>query len=83
MVEFDEIAPGQTVTAKYRVRAQRTGAISFSNLTRGDDSVTGRFRLRMGIDERGVALSPDSIGMPDYVDELPEELIHAASRVFG
>jgi hypothetical protein len=44
------ILPGQTATAKYSIRAQRTGAISFSNLTTSDDSVQGRFRLSMGID---------------------------------
>jgi len=82
-VELGTILPGQTATAKFRVRAQRTGMISFSNLTTGDDAVTGRFRLRMGIDERGVVLSPDTIGMPDYVDHLPAELLGAANRALG
>jgi hypothetical protein len=82
-VELGTIMPGQTATATFRVRSQRTGAITFSNLTTGDDSVVGRFRLRMGIDERGVALSPDTIMMPDYVDELPEGIRKAAVRVLG
>jgi hypothetical protein len=82
-VELGNIEPGQTVTATYKLRAQRTGAISFSNLTTSDDSVVGRFRLSMGIDERGVALSPDSIAMPSFVNELPPDLLTAANRVLG
>ena len=65
------------------MRSLRTGAVSFSNITTSDDSVVGRFRLKMGVDERGVALSPDSIGMPDFVNRLPEELLAAANRVLG
>lgn len=82
-VQLGTILPGQTATARYRIRAQRTGAISFSNLTTGDDSVQGRFRLTMGIDERGVALSPDTILMPDFVNQLPTNLLYAAQRVLG
>ena len=82
-VELGTLLPGESGVARFRFRAQRTGAISFSNLTTGDDSVQGRFRLTMGIDERGVALSPDSIGMPDFVNALPTNLISAANRVLG
>ena len=82
-VQLGTILPGQSGTATYRVRAQRTGYISFSNLTMGDDSMQGRFRLSMGIDERGVALSPDSLAMPDYVNELPAEVLTGANRVLG
>lgn len=82
-VDLGTIPPGETRTATFRVRAQRTGAITFSNLTTSDDSLVGRFRLKMGIDERGVALSPDTLLMPDFVDDLPPELIAAATRVLG
>ncbi|RIL05407.1 MAG: hypothetical protein DCC71_10460, partial [Proteobacteria bacterium] len=67
--ELGTILPGETKTAEFRLRAQRTGAITFSQLT-SDGDVVGRFRLRMGVDERGVALSPDAIGYPDYVADL-------------
>ncbi len=82
-VELGTILPGQTATATFRMRSLRTGAVSFSNLTTSDDSVVGRFRLSMGVDERGVALSPDSIGMPEQVNSLPAGLMFAADRVLG
>ncbi|MGV3772681.1 MAG: carboxypeptidase regulatory-like domain-containing protein, partial [Verrucomicrobiales bacterium] len=77
------IAPGQSATATFRVRSQRTGQIKFSNLTTGENSVLGRFNLTMGIDERGVELSPDSIGYPDYVNFIPPAVMDAANRVLG
>ncbi|HYG34370.1 MAG TPA: carboxypeptidase-like regulatory domain-containing protein, partial [Clostridia bacterium] len=82
-IQLGTIMPGQSATATFRVRAQRTGAISFSNLTTGEDSVQGRFHLTMGIDERGVILSPDTIAMPGYVTNLPPALVDAANRVLG
>ena len=81
-VFLGDIAPGQTATADYRLVAQRTGSITFSNLT-SDDDIVGRFRLRMGVDERGVPLSPDSIGYPEFVEDLPTDLFAAADRVLG
>ncbi|HSH17579.1 MAG TPA: hypothetical protein VLD18_16175, partial [Verrucomicrobiae bacterium] len=82
-VELGTLLPGESATATFRMRALRTGAISFSNLTTSDDSTVGRFRLSMGVDSRGVALSPDTIAMPDFVDLLPPELVFAANRVLG
>jgi len=81
-VLLGDILPGETRTAVYQLRAQRTGAITFSNLS-SDDDVTGRFRLRTGVDERGVTLSPDSIGYPEFVDDIPLDLFGAADRVLG
>jgi len=82
-IQLGTILPGQSATATYRLRAQRTGAVSFSNLSTSEDSVVGRFRFSMGIDERGVALSPDTLAMPDYVNELPGPVLAAATRVLG
>ncbi|MEX0330624.1 MAG: tandem-95 repeat protein [Puniceicoccaceae bacterium] len=82
-VQLGTILPGQTATARYRIRSQRTGSITFSNLTTAEDSLIGRFRLRVGVDERGVPLSPDTLLLPDFVDELPPELVLAANRILG
>jgi len=82
-VELGNLAPGESATATFRFRSQRTGSVYFSNLTTSDDSVRGRLQLFAGVDERGVALSPDSIGYPDWVTALPPELFAAANRVLG
>ena len=82
-VELGDILPGQSATARYHLRSQRTGSIRFSNLTTGDDASTGRFILTLGVDERGVTLSRDSIGLPDLVTNLPARIRIAADRVLG
>ncbi len=82
-VELGTIRPGETGTASYRIRSQRTGEISFSNITTSDDSLVGRFRLRVGVDERGVSLSRNTLLLPDFIDFLPEEVVRAANRVLG
>ncbi len=82
-VELGNVAPGESVTAVFRFRSQRTGTVLFSNLTTSDDSVRGRLSLFAGVDERGVALSPDTIIQPPEVLQLPEELRRAADRVLG
>ncbi|MFN0125371.1 MAG: carboxypeptidase-like regulatory domain-containing protein, partial [Verrucomicrobiales bacterium] len=82
-VEFRTIAPGETVTARFRLLSQRTGAISFSNITTSDDSLVGRFRITTGVDERGVTLSRNTLTLPDHVNALPPEVVAAANRVLG
>lgn len=82
-VFLGDIPPGQSATARYRMRSQRTGSIRFSNLTVGDDASTGRFLLTMGVDERGVALSGDTIGLPGLVTNLPPGIRRAADRMLG
>ncbi len=82
-VELGDIAPGETATGSFRIRAQRTGAITFSNITTAEDSLVGRFRLRAGVDERGVPLARNALLLPDFVDELPPALVAAAQRVLG
>jgi hypothetical protein len=82
-VDLGTILPGQTATAKFHIRSQRTGAITFSNITTSEDSLVGRFRLSAGVDERGIPLSPDTLLLPAFVDELPADLVAAANRVLG
>jgi hypothetical protein len=82
-VELGTIRPGETATATFRILSQRTGAITFSNITTSDDSLVGRFRLRVGVDERGVELSRNTLLLPDFVNALPPEVVAAANRVLG
>lgn len=82
-VQLGTILPGQSATARFKIISQRTGAISFSNITTSDDSLLGQFRLRMGVDDRGVELSPDTILLPNFTTNLPPALIAAANRVLG
>jgi hypothetical protein len=81
-VEIGNLAPGQSSTAEFRLIARATGDVFFTNLS-GDDGLSGRFDLKMGVDERGVALSSEMIGYPDWVTLLPEGVRRTADRVLG
>lgn len=83
LVDLGHLAPGESATASFLVEAQRTGSVKFSNLTTSENSVEGRFNLTLGIDERGVELSPDTIAMPEDVQHLPPSVVEAANRVLG
>lgn len=82
-IELGDVAPGESVTAQFRFRSQRTGQVLFSNLSTSDDSVLGRLQFSAGVDERGVDLSSDAIGFPPEVEELPEDFRRASDRVLG
>lgn len=81
-VTFETLAPGQAVTAKFRLVAQKTGSVTFSSFT-GEASSGGGIQLTTGIDERGVALAPNAIVLPKSADQLPASLVTAAQRVLG
>jgi hypothetical protein len=80
LVRFETIRPGESVVAKFRLRSQRTGEVTFSSFT-GD--VAGDIRLTTGVDERGVPLAPNAIVLPRAADALPASLVLAAQRVLG
>ena len=82
-VRLGTLLPGQSGTARFRLKSLRTGRVRFSNLSFGDEVTSGQFRLSMGVDERGVELSPDSLAMPDDALRLSAGLLEAADRVLG
>ncbi len=82
-IQLGNLQPGQSATATYNMIAEVTGQITFSDLTTSDNSSVGRFNLSMGVDAEGVPLSPDTLALPDYVNNLPPEVLLAANRVLG
>ncbi len=82
VVPLGNLGPGESATAEFAFIARRTGNISMATFS-GDDGLSGRFDLTMGIDERGVELSAQVILYPDWVTLLPSEVRRAADRVLG
>ncbi len=81
-VTFDTVAPGQAVTARFRLLAQKTGHVTFSSFT-GEAGTGGGIQLSTGVDERGVPLAPNAIVLPKTTEHLPPALVAAAQRVLG
>ena len=82
--EIDTLAPGDAVMLRFRMLSRNTGQVvaSYLNLDTPGGS-TGTLRFTLGVGERGVPLSPDTLVLPAAVDALPSELVDAAMRVLG
>ena len=76
----DTILPGSSATVRYRLKSQKTGAVTATAFESED--VKGRFILRSGVGERNIPLSPDSLILP-YTGSLPQDLIDAAVGLSG
>ncbi|HJQ33117.1 MAG TPA: LamG-like jellyroll fold domain-containing protein [Pyrinomonadaceae bacterium] len=71
-----------SATVKWRLRSHTTGAVTASYVKVGDD-VSAGLQLVTGVGDRNVALSPDSLILPDPVKNLPPGVVEAARAVLG
>jgi len=71
MLEFDFVA-------------DRTGQVvaTYLNLET-DNGSTGTLKFTLGVGERGIPLSPDTLVLPTAVDYVPQAVVAAAMRVLG
>ncbi|HKF22304.1 MAG TPA: carboxypeptidase regulatory-like domain-containing protein [Candidatus Angelobacter sp.] len=68
----------------YVFQSQRTGQVSATYLHFDTtDGTTGELKFTLGVGERNVPLSPDTLVLPASVDSLPESVVDAAMRVLG
>jgi alpha-tubulin suppressor-like RCC1 family protein len=80
---IDTIKPGEAATLVFKFKALRTGQAVATYLNFDGDAATGNVRFKIGVGERGVPLSPDTLVLPAEVDELPDDVIATAMRVLG
>ena len=85
------LAPRTSRTFRYRFLSHATGQVVASYLKfaiigsvpAGQPVPNGTIRFTLGVGERGVALSPDTLVLPSAVDALPTDVVRAAMRVLG
>jgi hypothetical protein len=78
------LKPGDAKTFIFQFTSQRTGKVVASYLHFDtSDGTTGQLHFSLGVDSRGVPLSPDTLSLPAAVDNLPEDVVLAAMRVLG
>jgi len=77
----DTLAPGETASLKFQLRALRNGTVIASYLYSEAGGIG--FQLAAGLGERNVRLNPDSLLLPQTLDPLPEALREAILRVLG
>jgi PA14 domain-containing protein/chitobiase/beta-hexosaminidase-like protein/Big-like domain-containing protein/carboxypeptidase family protein len=80
------LAPGDSKTLSFKFKSNIMGKVVASylalDLTDGGTG-SGTLRFSLGVGERGVPLSPDTLVLPSAVDLLPSTVVEAAMRVLG
>ncbi len=76
------IPPGESRLAKFSFHATRTGRVVASSFT-SDGPVVGSLRLRMGVTNDGIPLSPDTFIFPGVISALPPEVVDPATALIG
>jgi len=81
---IDTIAGGGAKIFTYTFKSLRTGQVVASYLHFDTtDGSTGELKFTLGVGERGVPLSPDTLVLPNSVANLPQSVVDAAMLVLG
>jgi hypothetical protein len=81
--QIDTLGPQETAIFEYRLLSRATGQVVASYLSFSSGAATGELRFKVGVGERGVPLSPDTLALPTSVAGLPPTVVRAAMRVLG
>ena len=75
---------GDARNLEFEFVAQRTGKVVATYLKFDTQSgSTGKLNFTIGVGERNVPLSPDTLVLPASTDALPPDVVEAAMRVLG
>ncbi|HKY34350.1 MAG TPA: carboxypeptidase regulatory-like domain-containing protein [Polyangiaceae bacterium] len=81
---IDTLRSGDSKTLEYQFVAQRSGQVLATYLKFDTQAPGGgQLKFTLGVGERGIALSPDTLVLPSGVGELPPGVVSAAMRVLG
>lgn len=81
---IDTLRSGDARTIEFKFLSQRTGKVvaTYLNFDAGA-SGSDNLKFTLGVGERGIALSPDTLVLPAAADALPPSVLSAAMRVLG
>jgi hypothetical protein len=82
------ITANDAQTVEFTLIAQKNGQVTATGFAdsvtgTGGGPVSGTFILRTGIGDRGIPLSPESLTLPPYAQDLPADFLTTAMRVLG
>ncbi|HEY6351400.1 MAG TPA: Ig-like domain-containing protein, partial [Candidatus Angelobacter sp.] len=81
---INTIPAGGATTLKYQFKSLRTGQVVASYLHFDTtDGTTGELKFTLGVGERGIPLSPDTLVLPSSIQNLPQSVVDAAMLVLG
>ena len=80
----DTVKKKSSRTLPFTFVSERTGQVVASYIkTEGAGAGSGAIHFTLGVGERGVPLSPDTLVLPSPVENLSPDLVSAAMRVLG
>jgi hypothetical protein len=78
------LKPGDAKTVEFKFVAEGTGKVVATYLRFDTPSGnSGHLNFKIGLGDRNVPLSPDTLSLPASTDELPSGVVDAAMRVLG
>jgi len=80
--DFEAILSGESGTAKFRVKPLVTGQVVTAVIT-SSGNVTGQFQFRIGVGEKGIPLSPNTLLLPEYAHQLGDDLLQKGLSILG
>ncbi len=81
---IDTLNPGDSRALEFDFVSELTGKVVATYLHFDTETgVTGAMRFTLGVGERGVPLSPDTLVLPSSVGALPPSVVAATMRVLG
>ncbi len=85
---IETLAGHESRVVRFRMVAQVTGQVVASYLRMNTDpgssgGSNGQLNFALGVGERGVPLSPDTLSLPAPVASLPQPVVQAAMRLLG
>jgi hypothetical protein len=76
------IRRNDATTVEFKLIARKNGQVTATGFTSADP-LNASFVLRTGIGDRGIPLSPESLVLAPYVNDLPSDFFQTALRVLG
>ena len=77
------LKPGDSKVLEFTFESHKTGKVVATYLKMDGGGSTGDIKFRVGIGERNVPLSPDTLVLPASTEDLPSDVVDAAMRVLG
>ncbi|MBZ0114334.1 MAG: Ig-like domain-containing protein, partial [Thermoanaerobaculia bacterium] len=80
--QIETLMAGESEVVEFHLRSLRTGRVVATSFRTGTE-IAPRFELTLGVGDAGIPLSPASLILPSFTEELPEEIVRQALGLLG
>ncbi len=80
-VQINTIEPGDSATATFKLRSEKTGAVTSNSIAA--DGIPGKFEFYTAVGELGIPMSPNVLSLPKEARHLPADLYQVGIGLLG